>query len=49
MIDFVVTEYGVAAIRDLPVQARAEALIAIAAPEHRSTLQAAWERILAAM
>jgi acyl-CoA hydrolase len=37
----VVTEYGSALIRDLAPAARAEALIAIAAPEHRAALQAA--------
>jgi 4-hydroxybutyrate CoA-transferase len=39
-VDTVVTEYGVAQIRDLPNQARAEALINIAAPQFRDELRA---------
>jgi acyl-CoA hydrolase len=35
----VVTEYGVAQIKDLPNRARAEALIAIAAPQFRDELR----------
>jgi len=38
-IDTVVTEYGVARIADLPVRARAQALVEIAAPEFRETLR----------
>ncbi len=38
-IDTVVTEYGVAQIADLPVRARAQALLEIAAPEFRETLR----------
>ena len=38
-IDTVVTEYGVAQIADLPVRARAQALLEIAAPAFRETLQ----------
>lgn len=38
LVDFVVTEYGVARLKGLPPRARAEALIAIAAPEHRGFL-----------
>lgn len=40
--DTVVTEYGVAEIRNLGLDRRAEALIAIAAPEFREDLQRAW-------
>ena len=39
-VDTVVTEYGVAQIKDLPNQARAEALINIAAPQFREELRA---------
>ena len=42
-IDIVVTEYGVAKLRDLPLAARANALIAVAAPEFRDELRD-WER-----
>jgi acyl-CoA hydrolase len=45
MIDVVVTEHGAAHIRDLPMEARAQALIGVAAPEHRAALQAGWERL----
>lgn len=38
-VDIVVTEYGVAKLRNLPLAARARALIAIAAPEFRSELE----------
>ncbi len=38
-VDIVVTEYGVADIKHLPNQARAEALIDIAAPEFREELR----------
>jgi acyl-CoA hydrolase len=41
-VDIIVTEYGVADVRGLGYHARAEALIAIALPEHRATLQSAW-------
>ena len=39
-VDTVVTEYGVAQVKDLPNQARAEALINIAAPQFRDELRA---------
>lgn len=42
LCDAVVTEHGVAQVRGLPLDARAEALIAIAAPEHRAALADAW-------
>ena len=41
-IGLVVTEYGVADLRGRSVDARAEALIAIAAPKFRDGLQEAW-------
>lgn len=40
-VDIVVTEYGVADLRNTPLNGRAAALIAIAAPEFRDELQAA--------
>ena len=40
-VDLVVTENGVARLRDLPLDARTEALIAIAAPEFRDQLRRA--------
>lgn len=41
-IDTVVTEHGVAELRDKSVSERADALIQIAAPERREELAAAW-------
>lgn len=43
--DFVVTEYGVASLRDKSIEQRAEALTAIAAPEFRDTLWTEWEAL----
>jgi 4-hydroxybutyrate CoA-transferase len=40
--DIFVTEHGVARVRDLAQDTRAEALIAIAAPEHRGALWDQW-------
>ncbi len=40
--DIVVTEYGVARLRGLDEEARAQALIAIAHPDHRESLERAW-------
>ena len=40
-VDIVVTEHGTAHLKDLPLTARAEALIAIAAPQFRDELQQA--------
>lgn len=40
--DIVVTEHGIARLRDLHLDARAEALIAIAHPAHRGMLTDAW-------
>ncbi len=45
LADAVVTEHGVAQLRGLSIDARAQALIAIAAPDHRATLSAAWGQI----
>lgn len=41
-VDVVITEHGVADLRYRTYQERAAALIAIAAPEHRETLDIAW-------
>lgn len=38
----VVTEHGAADLRDLDIEARAQALIGVAAPEHRDGLADAW-------
>jgi acyl-CoA hydrolase len=38
-VDMVVTELGVARLKNLPVRARAEALIEIAAPRFRDALR----------
>ena len=43
LADAVVTEHGVAELRGLSVPARAQALIGIAAPEHRAALAGAWD------
>lgn len=43
--DYVVTEHGVAALRDRSVDERAEALIAIAAPHARDGLLDAWRTL----
>ena len=45
LADAVVTEHGVAELRGLSFDARAQALIGIAAPEHRNTLAEAWADI----
>jgi acyl-CoA hydrolase len=44
-IDVVVTEYGAAHIRDLSLDERAEAIVAIAAPEHQEKLAADWRAL----
>lgn len=44
LADAVVTEHGVAELRGLSLDARAQALIAIAAPGHRAALDEAWQR-----
>jgi acyl-CoA hydrolase len=40
-----VTPYGIADLRGCDVEARARAIIAIASPQHRPTLQDAWAEI----
>ena len=45
--DTVVTEHGVAELRRLSLEARAQVLIGIAAPEHRAALGEAWGRVRA--
>jgi acyl-CoA hydrolase len=44
-IDVVVTEHGAARIRDLSLDERAEAILAVAAPEHRAELEAEWREL----
>lgn len=44
-IDVVVTEFGVAELRNKAIDERAEALIAIAAPDHRMALAYEWRRL----
>ncbi len=46
-IDWLVTEYGAACLGDLSLDARAEAAIGIAAPEHRATLAGGWRALRA--
>jgi acyl-CoA hydrolase len=45
LTDAIVTEHGVAELRGLPLDARAQAIIAIAAPEHRGSLANAWDEM----
>ena len=45
MADVVITEYGIAEIRNLSMDARAQALIGIAAPEHQASLTSAWQAL----
>jgi acyl-CoA hydrolase len=45
LADAVITEHGVAELRGLSLDARAQALIAIAAPEHRAPLSSVWDQI----
>ena len=45
----VVTEHGVADLRNLSIETRARALIAIAAPVHRAALDADWSALRRAM
>ncbi len=47
--DYIVTEYGMAALRDLDLDARAEALIMIAAPQFHSELTDAWKDLRASL
>lgn len=44
-VDQVVTEFGIADLRGASVHERAQALIGVAAPEFRPSLQTAWENI----
>jgi 4-hydroxybutyrate CoA-transferase len=44
-VDIVVTEHGVARLRDLSVHDRARRLLDIADPAHRDALAAEWERL----
>ena len=43
--DYVVTEHGVARLRELSIHDRASALISIAAPRFRASLESAWDEI----
>jgi len=47
MVDTVVTEHGEASVRELCLDARAETLIEIAAPQHREDLARAWRELRA--
>lgn len=47
LADVVVTEHGAAQLRALSMDARAQALIGIAAPEHRAALSDAWDAMRA--
>jgi acyl-CoA hydrolase len=47
--DLVITEHGVADLRGTGLDERADALIAVAAPEHRASLAAGWEALRRAM
>ena len=49
LADAVVTEHGVAELRGLGLDARAETLIAVAAPEHRNGLATVWQRMRASL
>ncbi len=44
-VDYVVTEYGAAHLAGRSVRERAEALAAVAAPEHRQSLLAEWSTV----
>lgn len=44
-VDYVVTEHGAARLKDKSIDERAEALIAVAAPEFRESLAEEWERL----
>lgn len=45
LADTIVTEHGIAELRGLALDSRAQALIGIAAPQHRAALSAAWDEI----
>ena len=44
LVDAVITEFGVAQLRGLDIEQRAQALIGIAEPTHQSALLSAWEQ-----
>lgn len=48
-VDVVVTEHGAADLRNLGHEARAQALIAVAAPNHREALARQWRDAMAAL
>ena len=48
-VDYVVTEHGVAHLRDLNIDDRAQALIGVADPSFRDELRAAWKQMRKAM
>ncbi|MCA0407063.1 MAG: 4-hydroxybutyrate CoA-transferase [Proteobacteria bacterium] len=48
-IDILVTEFGIARLRDLSIDARAEAIISIAAPDHRTVLTQQWQHLRAGL
>ncbi|UCE32116.1 MAG: acetyl-CoA hydrolase, partial [Burkholderiales bacterium] len=48
-VDLVATEHGIADLRGLDIDARARALIGIAAPQFRGELGAAWDEIRAGL
>jgi acyl-CoA hydrolase len=48
-IDILVTEFGAVRLRDLSMEARAQAIIGVAAPEHRATLADQWRALRSAM
>ena len=45
LADVIVTEHGVAQLRELSLDGRAQALIGIAAPQHRAALATAWDEM----
>ncbi len=45
LADTVITEHGIASIRNLDIDARAQALIGIADPNHRESLASAWSQL----
>jgi acyl-CoA hydrolase len=49
LADVVITEHGHAELRGLDMNARAEALIGVAAPAHRAALADAWSRLRAGL
>jgi len=49
LVDTIVTEHGVAELRGRSVEERAQAMMAIAAPEFRGTLEQSWSALRAQM